>query len=85
MFYLGRLLGVKVGNLNESNEKKEKHIESRIVGNPSFYLLNRGASLKSKEKEYTRGYKYWFGYNTHSVEVELEVGYIPSVGNLFPK
>jgi len=24
-----------------------KHIESRIVGNPSFYLLNRGASLKA--------------------------------------
>jgi len=24
----------------------EKHVESRIVGNPSFYLLNKGASLK---------------------------------------
>jgi len=39
----------------------------------------------SKEKEYTQGYKYWFDYNTHSAEVELEVGYIPSVGNLFPR
>jgi len=39
----------------------------------------------SEEKEYTRGYRYWFDYNTDSAEVELEVGYIPSVGNLFPK
>jgi len=43
VFDPGRLLGVRVGNLNESNEK---HIESHIVGIPSFYLLNRGASLK---------------------------------------
>jgi len=95
VFDPGRLLGVRVGNLNEC---EGKHMESRIIGNPSFYLLNRGASLKppwpkpslgkkrpGEEKGYTRGYKYWFDYNTHSAEVELEVGYIPSVGNFFPR
>jgi len=43
VFDPGRLLGVKVGNLNEC---KGKYMENRIVGNPSFYLLNRGVSLK---------------------------------------
>jgi len=59
--------------------------------------LNRDASLKPPwpkpslgkkdqvRKEYTQGYKYWFDYNTHSAEIELEVGYIPSVGNFFPR
>jgi len=82
---------------------RENTWKSRIVENPSFYLLNKDASLKppwpkpslaktllrekrpGEEKEYTQGYKYWFDYNIHSAEVELEVGYIPSVRNLFPR
>ena len=36
-----------------------------------------------EEKEYTQGYKYWSNYSIHLAKVEFELGYIPSVGNLF--
>ena len=88
---------VRVGNLNELSTSL-RHIESHKVGKPSLYLSKRGCLVKtslaktflrekrpSEEKEYTWGYKYWFDYNTHLAEVELEMGYIPCVGNLFPR
>jgi len=90
VFDPGRLLGVRVGNLNEC---KGKHMESRLIGNPSFYLLNRGASLKppwpkpslgkkreGEEKEYTRGIcGYHSGARTMATRV-LRAGYFwPSI------
>jgi len=66
------------------------------VGNPFFYLSNRGASLKPPLPKPSLGKKDQvrkkstpgvtsIDYNTHSAEVELEVGYFPCVGDLFPR
>ena len=95
MFDPGRLLGVRMGNLNEC---ERKHTGKSYSWEPFFLFIEQGCLVKTflaktllrekrpgQEKEYTWGYKYRFDYNIHLAEVELEVGYIPGVGNLFPR
>ena len=68
VFDPGRLLVVRVGNLNKYESKIEKN---HTIENPSFYSLNMGCLVKTslaktllrekrpgEEKEYTQGYKY---------------------------
>jgi len=77
---------------------KVKIENSHTVQNPLFYSLNLGCLVKTslaktllrgkrpgEEKEYTQGYKYSVQYSIHLTKVEFEVGYIPSVGYLFPR
>jgi len=95
VFEPGRLLGVRVGNLNEC---ERKHMEKSYIWEPFFLFIEHGCLVKTslaktvlrekrpgEEKEYTQGYKYSAQYNIHLTEIEFEVGHIPGVGYFFPR